>query len=200
MSLFFKNISGLKSCKIRSEAADFRVPGWFFLSTKRLLFFFISFLLVNSAFAQRTVEMKNLWSRPQVHVLFQGYTISFTIKDINKALKLLEEMGDSTYGLSSKLDTAKDYYIELFPSLNTQYRSSLQPLIQMGVGAFLLTAGHAVVENPRHKIRKEIIEFIDLGPNDEHNVLVTFYDSKSSRTIFFGRMKDYMYNKDLGID
>jgi len=144
--------------------------------------------------------MCNLWAQPRVHVLFQGYTISYTIKDINKAIGIMAQMGDSTYGVTSKLDTGKDYYIELFPGFSTEYHSPLQPLIQLGVGAFLLTAGHAVVENPKHKIRNEILEYIDVEPNEDNNVLVTFYDTKNNRTIFFGRMKDFMYNKDLGID
>lgn len=160
-----------------------------------VFFFLFSF----PAFAQRPVQMRNLWAKPRVHVLFQGYTISYTVKDINKALALLVGTGVSAYGNTSKLDTGKDYFIELFPSLDMEYHNALQPLIQNGVGAFLLTAGHALVENKKHKICKEIIEDISTDRNTD-NALITFYDPKTKKMIFFGKMNVNMYNKDLGID
>ena len=76
---------------------------------KKLLLLSVAFVFYSQVFGQRTVEMRNLWAQPRVHVLFQGYTISYTIKDINKAIGIMAQMGDSTYGVTSKLDTGKDY-------------------------------------------------------------------------------------------
>ncbi len=100
---------------------------------------------------QHTVQIRNLWEKPQVHVLFEGYTISFTIKDINKALQLLAETGDSTYGLESPFDTNKNYNFELYPGTRMEYHTQVQPMLQNGVGAFLLTAGHAEIRNEKQK-------------------------------------------------
>jgi hypothetical protein len=169
---------------------------------RNFLFALIVFSVPVAGFAQRAVQMKTLWDRPQVHVLFQGYTLSFSIKDINKALQLLSETGDIAYGAASKLDTAKDYYIELYPGLDMQYRNSLQPLIQRGVGAFLLTAGHALIETRKHKLCREIIEDIKDRPGGDKSVVITFTDpkTKTGKMIFFGTMSVAMYGKDLGID
>ena len=123
--------------------------------------------------AQRTIQLRNLWTRPQVHVLFQGYSISFTIKDIDKALQLLAETGDTTYGTTCGLDTSGDYVVELFPGLKMEYRKPLQILMQKAVGAFLISAGHAYI---------------------------IFTDPNNDNMIFAGMMAADMYRKDLGID
>ena len=153
-----------------------------------------------SSFAQRTVKIRNLWAKPQVHVLFQGYTLSFTIKDINRAIVLLAETGDSTYWNSVRLNDKMQYTLELYPGSRTEYRTELQPLIQKGVGAFLLTAGHAVIKRKRHKKLEEIL--VDIGTRGvgENDILITVYDPKNRKMVFQGRMKADMYNKDLGID
>lgn len=167
---------------------------------KSWLLLLAALILSWSSFAQRTVKIRNLWAKPQVHVLFRGYTVSFTIKDINKALLLLAETGDSTYGLSSRLDEKKEYALELYPGSRTEYRNVLQPMIQKGVGAYLLTAGHAVIKRKRHKKLKEML--IDIGARGigENDILITVYDPKNRKMVFQGRMKIEMYNKDLGID
>ncbi len=159
-----------------------------------------AFALTFSSFAQRTIQMKNLWVTPQVHVVFQGYTLSFTIKDINRALELLLEAGDTTFGTSSGLDTAKNYIIELYPGLRQEYHNHLQYLMQKGIGAFLLDAGHAIIENPRHKKVKNIeTDIKPLLPGVEVTN-VKFYDPVKGFLIFEGMMEAGMYNKDLGID
>ncbi len=135
-----------------------------------------------------------------MHVLFEGYTVSFTIKDINKALELLSETGDTTYGATSSLDTAKDHFLELYRGTRQEYRNRLQPLMQRGVGAFLLTAGRAYIETPKHKKVTDII--VDIQPiiTGTDKVMIFFYDAKTKALLFSGTMSADMYNKDLGID
>lgn len=151
--------------------------------------------------AQHTVQLKNLWAKPQVHVLFDGYSISFTVKDIDRAIVLLNETGDTTYGIRSGLDPSVIYKIELYPDLRMEYRSSLQALLQKGVGAFLLTAGHAeIIKGKRKKVREITVDIgeLTIGEND---VVVRVYDpGNKNKIIFSGRMRADMYNKDLGID
>ena len=160
----------------------------------------LAFILSTSAPAQRTVQLRNLWTRPQVHVLFQGYTVCFTIKDIDRALQLLAETGDSTYGTSCGLDTAGTYVIELFPGLKTQRRYALQTIIQNAVGAFLVTSGHAYIENPKHKIVREVISDIQPIVPGEDDAYILFTDPRNKNILFSGRMAADMYGKDLGID
>lgn len=167
---------------------------------KRLLLFFTTLILSYSAFAQHTVKFRNLWAEPQVHVLFDGYSISFTIKDINKSLLLLAGLGYNSFGDSSGLDSTGVYNIELYAGTRQQYRNDLQPLIQKGVGAFLLTAGHAVVKNRKHKKLKEILVDVGTAPIGEDEVVVKVYDPQNNILIFWGKMKTNMYNQDLGID
>ena len=161
---------------------------------------FAIFILSFSACAQHTVQMKNLWAAPQVHVLFQGYKVSFTIKDIDRALELLAETGDTTYGTSSGLDTAKEYSIELYAGYRTQYHSKLQPLLQKGVGAFLLTKGHALIENGRHRKVKQITIDTQRMVEGESTTDIKFYDPYSDQLIFNGQMAGAIKNADLGID
>ena len=167
---------------------------------KPIMLFFAVFLLSCSTFAQRTIRMRNIWTRPQVHVLFEGYIISFTIRDIDRALLLLAETGDSTFGLVSGLDTLKDYNCELYSGVRMEFRSQLQNLIQNGVGAFLLTAGHAYIENPKHKQVLSITADIDVFPGGVDQAFIKFYDPHNDKRLFTGRMVASMYNKDLGID
>jgi len=150
--------------------------------------------------AQRTIQLRNLWAEPQVHVVFDGFVVSFTIKDINRAIQLLAEAGDSTYGTTSHLDTAKQYTTELFAGYNTEYRDKLQPLLQKGVGAFLLTSGHALIENSKHKKLKGIV--VDAQPYDEgeHISDVKFYDINSRKLLFNGQLPAELFNKDIGIE
>jgi hypothetical protein len=135
-----------------------------------------------------------------VHVLFGGYTVSFTIRDINRALQLMAEAGDSTYGTTSGLDTTKQYTVELYPGYRTEYRTTIQPMLQLGVGAFLLRKGKAVVQNPKHKKLKMIT--IDVTPvvDGENLTDIKFYDPANNNLVFNGQMIADMYNMDLGID
>ena len=167
---------------------------------KRILLFFTVLLLSCSLFAQRIIPMRNIWTKPQVHVLFEGYTLSFTIKDINRALVLLSESGDTSFGSTSGLDTAKEYACELYSGTKMEYRSSLQNLLQNGVGAFHLTAGHAYIENPKHKQLQSIIADINAFPPGVDEAFIVFYDPRNNKRLFTGRMNVNMYNKDLGID
>jgi hypothetical protein len=158
------------------------------------------FILPIALFAQRTVQLRNLWARPQVHVLFGDYTVSFTIKDINKALTLLSQTGDHTFATSCNLDTGGNYIIELYPGLRMEYHNSLEPILQKGVGAYLLLCGHAVVQNRKHKKLKAVVS--DIQPLIEGVDLtdIKFYDPKTNKLLFSGNMAADMYYKDIGID
>jgi hypothetical protein len=167
---------------------------------KSISLLLFAFILSATAFAQRTIQLRNLWIRPQVHVLFQGYSISFTIKDIDKALQLLSETGDTTYGTSCGLDTAGDYVVELFSGLKMEYHKPLQIILQKAVGAFLISSGHAYIVNPRHKIVRAVVSDIKpLSPGVD-DAYVIFTDPNNDNTIFTGIMPADIYNKDLGID
>ena len=167
---------------------------------KSLLLFLLALVPTNKLFAQHITEMRNLWTTPQVHVLFEGYTISFAIKDINRSLDILREIGDSTHPVTCGLDTAKNYTFELYPGIHSEYHYEMQALLQNVVGSFLLTAGHAVIKNERHKILKSVIVDIGIAGIGEQVVSVYFYDPKNKKMIFEGRMAVDMYKKDLGID
>ncbi len=151
-------------------------------------------------YAQHPVTLRNLWARPQVHVVFNEYILSFKIRDIDKALGFLREIGDSTYPATCGLDTAKDFAYELYPGQHTEFRYPMQPLLQNGVGAFLLTAGHAVVINKKKKALSEIIVDIDPPESGDTATLVTCYDPKTNKMIFQGKMSMDIYKRDLGID
>ncbi len=167
---------------------------------KGVLLLLFSFVVSLSVSAQRTIAMRNIWTRPQVYVLFQGYTIAFTIKDIDKALQLLYETGDTTFGNTCGLDTSGTYKIDLFPGLKMEYRNRVQWILQKGVGAFLLTAGHAYIEDARHRPVRSVI--CDLKPPSMGGdaVYILFTDPRNEQLLFAGAMSADMYNKDLGID
>ena len=167
---------------------------------KRIALLLIGLVLFYSAFAQRTIKMRNLWARPQVHVTFNGYVVSFTLKDINRALTLLNETGDSTFGSYCALDTGKNHFIELYPGSRMEYHNSLQPLLQNGVGAFLLLAGHAYIETPRHKYVPAIAADIQPVQEGRDKALILYYDPQNNKMLFSGQMAVDMYNQDLGID
>jgi hypothetical protein len=160
----------------------------------------IALLLSIGSFAQRTVQMRNLWIRPQVHVLYEGYTISFTIKDIDKALALLEATGEKAYGSSCDLDTSKDHYVELYPGYRTEYHTRLQVIMQRAVGAFLISAGRAYIENNKHKAVAGVDMDIQPVMEGVNETDVKFYDKNTGKLLFNGKMPVVMYKKDLGID
>ncbi len=165
---------------------------------RRILLFAATLIISCSLHAQRTIKLNNLWEKPQVHALFQGYTISFKIKDIDRALILLAETGDTSFGLSSGLYNTGKYHVELYPGFRTEYKNPLQPLLQRGVGPFLLLAGQARIVSPRHKKLKEIIA--DIQPVDDSLAYINFYDPRNKKLLFSGSMPLDMYKKDLGID
>lgn len=167
---------------------------------KSISLFLSAFILCSSIYAQRTIEMKNLWTPPQVHVLFEEYTISFTVKDIKRALDLLAETGDSTYESSRGMDDRKNYFAELQPGLVMEYHNRLQPMLQKGIGVFLLLAGHASIENKKHKKVNKITAEIQPPIEGTDKVNVLFYDSRNNKLLFSGEMPVDMYNKDLGIN
>ncbi len=167
---------------------------------KRLLLLLPLFIGSFFAHAQKNVVIRNLWADPEVHVAYQGYEVSFTIKDINKAMKLLAGTGDKTFDTASHLDPSRNYYIELYPGYRTEYHDPLQPILQLGVGAYLLYRGHAVIKNHKHKKLKNIT--MDMMPfrAGEHVTTVKFYDPANGQLIFNGQFADGMINADLGID
>jgi len=160
-------------------------------------------LVIQSAdccLAQQLIKLCNLWAKPQVHVEFGDYHLSFKIKDIDKALLLMAATGDSSFGLTSHLDESTDYSLVLYPSLDIEYRNRLQPLMQRGVGVFLLLAGHAEVRKGKKKILHEIIADMNKVSNDARYTYVNFFDPKTNTILFFGKMNTAIINQDLGID
>ena len=141
-----------------------------------------------------------MWDRPQVHVVFQDYTISFTIKDINKALALLAETGDSTNGTDCGLDTNANYITEIYPGMRMDYRNKLQQLMHRELGAFLISAKHAYIVNHKRRQVPEVIMDIEPQDGDLDIVYIKFYDPRNNKLLFSGSMHSSMYNKDLGID
>ena len=170
------------------------------LRMKSCLIFLLALLSCISSHAQYPVQIRNLWTRAQVHIVFNDYTVSFSIKDINRTLAIFREMGDSSHPATCELDTGLNYSYELLPGNHAEYRHPMQSLMQNVVGAFLLTAGHAVITNKREKVLKEII--VDIDPLDPGDVegLVSFYDPKTKKMLFQGKMARAIYRKDLGID
>ena len=165
----------------------------------KIWLFFTAIMTANIALAQHAVTIRNLWMRPQVHVIFGEYNISFTIRDINKALRLLQETGDKFTTASCGLDSSKDYYYELFPGSHAEYHDTMQPILQNKIGVFLLSAGRAVVER-RHKALQEIIMDMGILGEGEPTIFVSFFDPKTKTMLFSGQMPVAMYHNDLGID
>ncbi len=155
-------------------------------------------LWATQVWAQRTVPLHRLWTPPQVHVHFNGYVLSFRIKDINRSMELLLETGDSTLGPTSGLDTAATYHIELY-ARRQQYTNKLQPLMQNMIGTFLLTAGQAEVRHGRKKL-SDIIMDIQAASYDDNHTYIRFYDPQNHQLIFAGSMAADMYRRDLGLD
>ena len=164
-----------------------------------LLLIFLVLFYPSLCFSQRTVRLCNLWEEPQVHVKFGDYYLSFKIKDINKALELMAKTGDSSFGATSHLKESGRYSLVLYPGLDMEYRDRLQPLMQKGVGVFLLLAGHAEVRRGKRKVLHEIIADVRPVRNDAIYAYVNFFDPKTKAIIFSGRMNVAMYNQDLGI-
>jgi len=157
-------------------------------------------LLPLSLLAQHKVNMRNLWARPQVHVLFSGYEVSFTIRDINKALRVLAANGDSSYSHYCQLDTAGDYYCELYPGIHTEYKRPIQILLQRGVGVYLLNAGLAQVKGRKKERVDNII--CDMEPVEEGApfTFASFYDGDNHQMLFNGRINTAIIGVDPGID
>ena len=160
---------------------------------------FLFLLLSGYLHAQQPIPIRNLWARPQVHVVFGEYTVSFTIRDINKALQLLRDNGQVFATPYCGLDTSKNYYFELYPGSHAEYKDTMQPLLQNQVAAFLLSAGRAEVMKNKKPLGTIIM---DLGEADlgEPSVFVSFFDPKSKTMLFSGKMPVCLYKKDIGID
>lgn len=157
----------------------------------------VGLLVCASAFGQRPIKLNRLWTKPQVHVLFGGYKLSFTIKNINRTYELLNEVGDSTWGRTSGLDTAKQYTVELYAS-HLEYKNRLQVVMQHAVGTFLLSAGQAQVRYKRRRLKSILMDIQPVAP-DGNTVRILFYDPKNNKMIFSGDMPVDMYRQDIGI-
>ncbi len=168
------------------------------MKMKYFLSFGVALLLCFSASGQRTIQLRNLWAVPEVHVVFNGYKLSFTIKDINKTLLLLAGTGDTTWGLTSGLDTALTYNVEVYEK-RQMYNKDLQEMMQNAVGPFLLMSGHAQVRRKGRRKLKSIIADIEPVNRDDHEAYIRFYDPRKHKMIFCGYMAVDMYRKDLGI-
>ncbi|MBC7555323.1 MAG: hypothetical protein H7257_15235 [Taibaiella sp.] len=167
---------------------------------KRIVIFLLALFISFSGAAQHPVKMHNLWARPEVHVVFNGYIVSFTIHDINKTLRLLREAGITTWPPDCALDTSLNYSYELYPGLKQQYQFPMQPLLQNDVVAYLLTVGHALILNNKHKIIDNVLADITPRLEGDNMMLASFYDPKTKKMIFQGTIHSCMYGKDIGID
>jgi hypothetical protein len=150
--------------------------------------------------AQPVVKMRTMWDRPQVHVKFEGYTISFTIKDINEALALIAETGDSTYGVDCGLDTNANYVVDLYPGRNMIYGTALQKMLHNDLGAFLITAKRAYIVSGKRREVSEVIVDVEPPEMDMNLLDIKFYDPRNKKLVFWGTMRKDMYNRDLGLD
>lgn len=169
---------------------------------KTVLAFVLSIMLSLPATAQQQVQLRTMWSVPQVHVIFGSYDIYFTIADINKAMKFMPALLQHQYGTTSGLDTNGYYVVELLPGRSMEYQNTLQSLIQNGVGAYLLLSGHAAIKTGKHRKLHNILA--DIGPardmGEYLQVPVHIYDPRNNHMIFSGVMADTMYKKDIGFD
>lgn len=167
---------------------------------KKVSMLLAALFFTSAAIAQHTVTMHTLWQRPQVHVLFGDYTVSFTIRDIDKALTYLADAGDTRFPTSCGLDTAGEYTIELNAGEHPEYHNALQTMMQNGVGPYLMSMGHALVENKRHHLVRAV-EMDARPPLDGgHRVYIEFYNPKTNARVFSGEMRTELTNKDLGLD
>jgi hypothetical protein len=151
--------------------------------------------------AQKTIEMRTLWQKPQVHVIYGDYVISFTIKDIDKTLRLLAESGDNRFPTACGLDTGTDHTVQLLADVTRQeYRSNLQILLQDGVGCFLIYSGHAFIQNKKHKPVRSILADEQPPIGDVKETYLEFYNAKTNERLFSGRIFYELHGRDLGID
>jgi hypothetical protein len=168
---------------------------------KRIITFLFLVALYARSPAQEIVKMHPLWAHPQVHVMFGEYDLYFTIHDINRAMSFLPDNQQVIYGKTSGLDTGATYNIQLLAGRQVQYRTTLEPLIQNGVGAFILLSGRALITK-RGKTQKQITA--EPGPavdlNGTYTMSVNFYDCRTHQMLFSGIMDASLYHKDLGFE
>jgi hypothetical protein len=169
---------------------------------KSTLSFLLLVMLSLPSFAQQNVTLKKLWTRPEVHLIFGQYNIYFTIKDIDKAMGFLPDLEKEMYGDSSGLDTNRVYTVELEQGRHMEYHFALQPLLQNGVGAFLLLSGHAYIETNNGRKVKTIEVHIGqaMDFNGFYTAPVTIYEPETQSMVFSGAMDTELYHKDLGVD
>lgn len=168
---------------------------------RKLLLLFTAIFLTLSSSGQHKVALRNLWAKAEVHIVYNGYKLAFTIRDINKTLTLLREAGDITVPATCELDSGRDYYYEIAVGLHPEYQYPIQDVMHTMAGAFLLTAGHAEIMAPGRKkpVKEIMVDFAATAPGEE-KALVTFYDTENRAIIFQGWLNMAIYKKDLGID
>lgn len=167
---------------------------------KRPLFLLVLFLFCGRLWAQYPLKMRNLWTRPQVHIIFGDYRVSFAIRDINKTLRLIRQQGDTLVPKQFWLDTAGNYTWELYGGTRMQYNAPEQAFIQNVVGVYLLTAGMALVEDRKLKRLEEIIVDVRYTSLNGDELFVDFFDPKTKKMLFSGKMPAAIYKMDMGID
>lgn len=170
------------------------------ITMKKLLFLVVLFLYNGASKGQYPLKMRNLWTRPQVHIIFGDYRVSFAIRDINKALRLIREQGDTLQPKKFWLDTAGNYTWELYSGTRMQYNSPEQAFIQNVVGAYLLSSGMALVENRKLKRLEEIVVDVRYTALGGDELFVDFFDPKTNQMLFSGKMPAAIYKMDMGID
>ncbi|MBA3827925.1 MAG: hypothetical protein H0X33_03225 [Taibaiella sp.] len=166
---------------------------------KRITFLFLV-IFSFTARAQHTIHLVHMWQKPQVHLVYKGFHLFFTIKDINTTLQYLHRIDATLYPDStSGLDENKLYGVELVEGRDMEYMNRLQPIMQKEAGAFMLMRGHAYIETQRHKRVKVIIS--EAGPAEDHNrntfALIHFFDTKTGKELFAGMMNLALQSKYL---
>jgi len=189
-------------CYLAIKVGILRILAFKKIDTTLKLFFTTCILLcmVQNAWCQKLVTMRNLWVKPEVHITFGDYTVAFTVHDINKSLKFLHEegniWGDSTY----QLDTGKQYYAEIMAGLKMEYQFTVQAVLQNAVGAYLLSIGRAEVKDKKGVTLKTIVADVTYAENGEDVHFASFYSPKNNQLLFQGRLPATLRNRDIGID
>jgi hypothetical protein len=150
--------------------------------------------------AQKEIVLRNLYTYPQIHVAFNGFTVSFAIRDVNRTMQLIAEFVDTTADTTSHLDTSRMYHLELFNDTKTEYTIALQDLMQNSVGGFLLLKGKAQVADRKKRKVRAISVNLEESENGEPVSQIKCYDVKNKTLLFAGKIPNSLINQDLGID
>lgn len=165
----------------------------------RIILLLCALIYLQPLYGQRLMPVKNIWTEPQVHIHTQGYIVSFAIRDIDRTLQMMRELGDSSLPATSNLDTSKQYHYELTTDIHLEYHYEMQRLLHNCVASFLLSKGKVVITRKGKKL-KEYLYDATLAENGTDHVLVTIKDPTLPQNIYIGKMPVIIRGADMGID